>query len=202
MEAMELHMPGYRINEYRLVIPISTALQDRIQHLRKELYEKNKLSFPFQLKPSLTVATFHAYAHVEERLTDRLQQIALGLNPFKVEMQNFSAYPTHTIYIDVPTRQPFHEVVRELKAIRSLIKVPEHEPHFIKEPHLLIAHKLKPFQFNKMWMECEHKQFTGRCIADNLLLLKKSHISNRYEVVKSMEFMSLPVLVRQGELFG
>lgn len=202
METLNLQMPGYRISEYRLVIPLSESLQDRVHALRKDLYERHKLTFPFQLKPSLTVLTYHAFERMEAKLLDRLQQVALGAQPFKVELHNFSAYPTHTISINVLTKSPFHELVKELKMIKSLVKIPGQEPQFIKEPHLLVAQKLKPFQFIKMWMECEHSQFNGRFMADAMLLLRKSEISNRYEVVRRMEFMSLPAQVRQGELFS
>ena len=202
MDTLNLSMPGYRINEYRLVIPLSDALQDKVQAVRAKLYESHKISFPFQLKPSFTVLTCQAFERMEPKLLERLQQIAMGFHPFKVELQNFSAYPTHTIYIDVLTKSPFQELAKELKLINALVKIPGHEPHYIREPHLLVAQKLKPFQFIKMWMECEHRQFTGRYIADAMLLLRKSPINNRYEVVRRMEFMNLPMLVKQGQLFG
>jgi 2'-5' RNA ligase len=197
-----LHMPGYRINEYRLVVPISESLQEKVTHIRKKLYEKYKITFPFQIKPSLTVLTCHAYERMEPRLIERLQQVALGFQPFSISLQNYSAYPTHTIYIDVANKSPFNELVKALKPIHSLVKIPGHDPHYIKEPHLLIAQKLKPFQFISMWMECEHSQFTGRCLADGMILLKRSAANSRYEVVRRMEFMSLPAQVRQGELFS
>lgn len=202
MDTLNLSMPGYRITEYRLVIPLSESLQDKVQAVRAKLYENHKISFPFQLKPSLTVLTCHAYERMELKLLERLEQIAMGFHPFKIELQNFSAYPTHTIYIEVTTKNPFLELAKELKLINSLVRIPGQEPHYIKEPHLIVAQRLKPFQFIKMWMECEHRQFTGRCIADAMLLLRKSPVNNRYETVRRMEFMSLPVQVRQGQLFG
>ena len=197
-----LHMPGYRVNEYRLVVPLSEALQEKVTHIRKKLYEKFKITFPFQIKPSLTVLTCHAYERMEPRLMERLQQVALGFQPFSIALQNYSAYPTHTIYIDVVNKSPFNDLVKALKPLSSLIKIPGHDPHYIKEPHLLVAQKLKPFQFISMWMELEHSQFSGRCIADGMILLKRSALNSRYEVVRRMEFMSLPMQVKQGELFG
>jgi 2'-5' RNA ligase len=201
MDMRTPHLPGYAIHEYRLVIPLPEALQERIQELRRKLYEQHNLKYPFQLKPSLTVGIFHAFLHREARVLERLESIALGLHPFKVELRNFSAYPTHTIFIDLPTRQPFHHLAEELKALRSLVKVPDHDPQFIREPHLLMAQKLKPFQFIRLWMECEQKQFTGRFIADSLLLLHKSPLSSRFEVLRRFDFRSVPQAVRQGELF-
>jgi 2'-5' RNA ligase len=195
-------LPGYRINEYRLVVPLPEALQDRVHNLRKSLHERHGVKFPFELKPSLTVLRCHAFERVEARLVEKLQHVAMSFHPFKVELKDFSAYPSHTVYIDVPTRSPFHELVKSLKKAKWLMNIPDHEPHFINEPHLIIAQKLKPMQFIKMWMECEHSQFTGRFMADSLLLLKRSEISKRYEVLRRMELMSLPMDVKQGELFS
>jgi hypothetical protein len=86
--------------------------------------------------------------------------------------------------------------------VKSLTKVPDHDPHFINEPHLLIAQKLKPFQFTRMWMDCEHTQFTGRFMATSMVLMKRSIVSNQYEEVRRFEFASLAHSVKQGTLFG
>jgi 2'-5' RNA ligase len=139
---------------------------------------------------------------MEPGLMERMQEISMSHHPFKVDLKDFSAYPSHTIYIEVQTKSPFNELVKSLKKIKWLMNIPENEPHFIPEPHLIIAQKLKPMQFIKMWVECEHSQFSGAFMADAMLLLKRSLINKRYEVVRRMEFMSLPMNVKQGSLFA
>jgi 2'-5' RNA ligase len=198
----ELVMPGYRISEYRLIIPLSEALQQTVMQVRKELHERYRIPLPFELKPSLTILHCHAYEGMEAKLTDRMQQVATRSQAFKVELQNFAAYPSHTIYIHVPTRSPFNELTKELKVIKSLTKIPDHDPHFIIEPHLLIAQKLKPFQFTRMWMDCEHTQFTGRFMATSMVLMKRSATNTHYEEMRRFDFASLGLRVKQGTLFG
>lgn len=197
-----LVMPGYRICEYRLIIPLSEALQQSMMQVRKDLHERYRIPLPFELKPSLTILHCHAYEGMEAKLLERMQQVATRSSAFKVELQNFAAYPSHTIYIHVATRSPFNELTKELKIVKSLTKVPDHDPHFINEPHLLIAQKLKPFQFTRMWMDCEHTQFTGRFMASSMVLLKRSVTSNQYEEIRRFEFASLAQSVKQGTLFG
>lgn len=197
-----LVMPGHRICEYRLVIPLSESLQQTVTGLRKELHERYRIPVPFEMKPSLTILHCHAYEGMEARLIDRIQQVATRNSSFKVELENFAAYPTHTIYLHVATRSPFNELCKELKVVKSLTKVPDHDPHFINEPHLLIAQKLKPFQFTRMWMDCEHQQFTGRFIASSMMLMKRSIVNNQYEDVRRFDFASLAHSVKQGTLFG
>ena len=197
-----LLIPGHRITEYRLIVPLSEALQQTVMGIRKELHDRYRIPLPFHLKPSLTILHCHAYEGMEAKLIERMQQVATRSSPFKVELENFAAYPSHTIYIHVPTRSPFNELCKELKVVKSLTKVPDHDPHFINEPHLLIAQKLKPFQFTRMWMDCEHTVFTGRFMANSLVFMKRSSINNQYEEVRRFELASLAHSVKQGTLFG
>jgi 2'-5' RNA ligase len=195
-------MPGYQINEYRLVIPLSEALQEKINTVRTSLHERHKIKTNFELPPSLTILKFHAFESIEPRLLERLQQVAMGHNPFKVELENYAAYPSHTIYIEVLTKSPFNELTKSLKKMKWLMNIPQHEPHFINEPHLIIAQRLKPMQFISIWMECEHTSFSGRFISEGMTLLKRNADTQHYEVLRRMEFMSLPLNVKQGELFA
>ena len=195
-------MPGYAINEYRLTIPMPEFLREKIIDIRKRLHEKYKVKPSFELQPGLTILKCYAFDKIEPRLVERMQQVAMGHNPFKVELENFSAYPSHTIYIDVPTKSPFNELTKSLKKMKWLMNIPQHDPHFINEPHLIIAQRLKPMQFISMWMECEHSQFSGKFIAEEMHLYKRNADVQRYELVRAMEFMSLPLHVKQGELFS
>ena len=202
MNNPSVSMPGYRINEYRLAIPLSPDMQEKIMHIRTGLHEKYRVALPFQLKPGLTILHCYAYEGMEAKLLERIQQVAMRIQSFKVELQNFSAYPSHTVYVNVLTKSPFNDLVKELKIIKSITRVPEHDPQFIKEPHLIIAQKLKPFQFTRMWLDCEHTSFTGRFIADHMVLVKRNELTPRYEVVRPFKFSGLAMGVKQGALFA
>jgi 2'-5' RNA ligase len=202
MDNQNPSLPGYRIHEYRLVVDLPEALRERIAHLRARLHERHRVKSPFELKPSLTVLHCHAFEKTEPRLLERLAQLAMAMDPFRVELENFSAYPSHTIYINVPTRSPFQDLVKELKKLKWLMNIQGHEPHFIPEPHLILAQHLKPMPFIGMWMECEHSEFSGRFIADRLTLLRRTSESGRWEEVRVLELLQLASAVKQGELFA
>jgi hypothetical protein len=70
------------------------------------------------------------------------------------------------------------------------------------EPHITIAGKLQPWQYEKGWLEYSNKSFTGRFIADTMLMLKRPVGEMKYKVVQRFKFQNLPVLTKQGELFG
>ena len=202
MDIRNVSMPGYRLNEYRLVVPLPEALRQKISAVRKTLHEKHNVKPPFEPKLSLTLLKCNAFEKTEPKVIEHLQRIALHTGPFKVELQDYAGYPSHTVYINVATKSPFNELVKELKKAKRLMQIPEHEPHFINEPHLSIAQRLTPKQFTAMWTECEHRQFTCRFIYDSFLLLKRNEAARAYQVVRRMEFMSLPMSAKQGTLFN
>ena len=197
-----IHAPAFKIGEYRLILPLSEALQESVMALRKELHEKCRVSLPFELKPHLTILHCHAFEGMEAKLAEKIQQVATRNKTFKVELQDFAAYPSHTIYIHVATRSPFNELAKELKRVRPLTKIPDHEPHFINEPHLVMAQRLKINQFTQMWKQCEHTPFTGKFLASSMVLMKRSEYNSRYKAIRQFDFASLASSVKQGTLFG
>jgi 2'-5' RNA ligase len=70
------------------------------------------------------------------------------------------------------------------------------------EPHLTIARKLKPWQYEKGWLEYSNKHFSGRFIANCMTLLRRPEGEMKYQLVQKFEFQNLPVATKQGELFG
>jgi hypothetical protein len=104
----------------------------------------------------------------------------------------------------------------------------EHKPYFVEEPNLLIARNLLPWQYEKAWLEYSNKHFTGRFIADGMLLLRRRHndgpsdgphtrqhndgpsdkphtrlrSDKAWQIAERFAFQNLPVNTRQGELFA
>jgi len=149
------------------------------------------------------LATFTQYEMMEERIINRLKTVAMAQYPFKVEMKDFGSFPSHTIYINITSKVPIQSLVKEIRAEgQRLMKLnDDNKPHFILEPHLTIARKLKPWQYEKGWLEYSNKHFTGRFIANTMLLLKRPVGELKYQVAGRFEFQNLPVTTKQGELF-
>ena len=103
------------------------------------------------------------------------QYYARTLSPFKIELKDFGSFPSHTIYINIVSKVPDHDIVKTLRqhAQKFMKMDKDNKPHFITEPHLTIARKLQPWQYEKGWLEYEHANFHGRFIADHALLVKK-----------------------------
>ena len=196
-------IPGYRIYEYLLVLNPHEELRNKIMKVRQEFNDEYKVSTALGGKPNIILANFLQYEMMEERLINRLKVVAMGFHPIKVELRDFGSFPSHTIYINVVSKVPVQTLVKEIRhETQRLMKLnDDNKPHFILEPHLTIARKLQPWQYEKGWLEYSNKNFTGRFIADGMLLLKRPLDEKKYQVVQRFEFQNLPVTTKQGELF-
>lgn len=197
-------IPGYKVYEYLLVLNPHEELRNKIMGIKKEFFEKYESAFAVYGKPHITLAKFVQYGQLEERIIHRLQTIAMGYKPAKVELKDYGSFPAHTIFINITSKVAIQNLVKQIRTeTQKLMKFDaEHKPHFITEPHLTIARKLQPWQYEKGWLEYSHRQFTGRFIADGMLLLKRPVGEMKYEIIKRFEFQNLPVNTTQGALFG
>ena len=197
-------MPGYKIYEYLLVLNPHEALRDKIMQVKQYFYDSYKNPSAIYGKPHVTLVNFVQYGMMEERLVNSLDTVAMGCPPIKVEMKDYGSFPSHTIYINITSKVPVQNLIKNIRTnTQRLMKLNnDNKPHFIMEPHLTIARKLQPWQYEKGWLEFRHKHFTGRFIADGMLLLKRPVGELKYQIVKRFEFQNLPVTTKQGELFG
>ena len=208
MKTIVSTIPGYRVYEYLLVLGPHEELSDRIMKVKEGFSTAYRSDHARWGKPQITLVNFVQYGMMEERIINRLRTVAMGFPPFKVELKDYGSFPSHTIYITVTSKLPVQNLVKEIRTDgQRLMKLnDEHKPHFILEPHLTIARKLKPWQYEKGWLEYSHKHFTGRFIAAGMTLLRRPEgepdgYRVKYQAVERFDFQNLPVATKQGELF-
>ena len=190
-------------NEYLLILNPHEELRNKVQQVKKEFYENYQAPTALGGKPHVTLVRFTQLALMEERIVQRLRAIAMGYCPFKVELKDFGSFPSHSIFINVTSKLPIRGLVNEIRDIQRLMKLDKvHKPHFIDEPYLLIARKLLPWQYEKGWLEYSNKSFTGRFVADAMLLLKRREGEMAWQIAERFAFQNLPVAIRQGQLFA
>lgn len=195
-------LPGYCLYEYVLVLSPHEDLRNKMLQAKKDFAEKYKAQSNTGGMPHITLATFTQMQMMEEKLLNRLKNIAMGFCPFKVELKDYGSFPTHTIFINVGTKVEIQKLVKTLHEAQRLMKSAEVKPHFITEPYIPIARKLLPWQYEKGFLEMSHRQFTGKFIADAMLLLRRRQGDKAYQIVHRLEFLNLPVTTKQGLLFG
>ena len=190
-------------NEYLLILNPHEELRNKVQQVKKEFYNSYQAPTALGGKPHVTLVRFTQVALMEERIIQRLRTISMGYCPFKVELKDFGSFPSHSIFINVTSKLPIRALVNEVKDIQRLMKLDkENKPHFIDEPYLPIARKLLPWQYEKGWLEYSNKSFTGRFVADAMLLLKRRQGEMAWQIAERFAFQNLPVTIRQGQLFA
>jgi len=125
----------------------------------------------------------------------------MSYRPFKVDLKDYGSFPSHTIFINVESKLQVKNLLKELKPVQHLMALnKENKPHFMDNPHLTVARKLLPWQYEKGWLEYSNSHFTGRFVADNMLLMKRKP-GEKYQYVQRFDFLNLSAKGQQIELF-
>lgn len=195
---------NYRVFEYSLILTPHEELRNRMMAIKQQFNDKYKTNAAFFSKPQITLVNFKQFEMFEERIISNLKTLALGFHPIKVELKDFGSFPSHTIFINVTSKLPIQDLVKQVRTgAQKLMKFDsENRPHFILEPFIVIAGKLLPWQYEQGWLEYSHRHFTGRFIADAMLLLKRPVGGMKYQIAGRFEFQNLLINTTQGNLFS
>ncbi len=187
--------------EYLLVLQPHQALWNEIKFIK----EKFATDFDCEMAriglPHITLVRFKQYQVAESRIRQGLRNGIKTLQPFKIEMKDFGSFPSHTIYINIVSKVQIMNAVKAAKQGQKFMKMDkDNKPHFITDPHLTIARKLLPWQYEKGWLEYSHTNFHGRFIADHALLLKRKQ-GEKYKPVEKFLFQNEKEGITQSALF-
>jgi 2'-5' RNA ligase len=181
-------IPGYTTCEYRIIIQPHEDLCNKINLIKKLFAEAFQLPVVNYSKPDITVVRFTQYEMMEERIIHRIKNIVTTIAAFKVELEDFGSFPSHSIFINVATKTSIIALVKELRSIQKLLKLnEEHKPHFITEPFITIAAKLLPWQYEKGWLEYSNTPFTAMFMAEDILLLKRNTGEKKYQTIQRFQ---------------
>lgn len=195
-------MPGYKVNEYLLILSPHEELSERVVGIKQKFAEEYHTQ-TYLTKPNVSIVKFTQYALLETKIVANLHRLAMESKPIKIELKDYGSFPSHTIFINVTSKVPFQTLTKHIRTeTQKLMKFDdEHKPHFFMEPYIPIAQKIPQQVYEKAWLGYSHRHFTGKFIADSMLLLKRPKGDLRYSIVKRFPFENLLVGVSQGALF-
>jgi 2'-5' RNA ligase len=202
MKIKSSFIPPYETFEYRIILQPHEYLCDKINAIKKSFAETFELPVYRYAKPNITLVRFTQYEMMEEKIINRLQNIAMSNAPFAIELKDFGSFPTHSIFINVATKTNIVALVKEIKSLQKFMKLDdEHKPHFITEPFITIAAKLLPWQYEKAWLEYSNTTFTAMFMVSEILLVKRKVGEKKYQTVKHFQFLNQKISVKQTALF-
>jgi 2'-5' RNA ligase len=196
-------IPSFELNEYLLVLTPHEALAKEITSIKKQFAETYNNNNAVHSRVQIMLGKFYHYTATEQRLVSRLNAVMSRISSFSVELEDFGSLPTHTIYLNVKTKNRIHDIVKQIKEAKILLSLSkEHKPFYPEDPYITIARKLVPYQFEKGWLEYSNTHFRGSFMANQLTLLKFDARAERYTQVHKFNFLNQQVDVKQGNLFG
>ena len=188
--------------KYRLVLQAAPHVQDRVLEIKNELYQFCKLPLIKFSAAQIRLVDFVHDQKGEKQLLENLKEIAMSYFPFKITLNGFGSLPSHSIFINVESKQQVYNLLKHLKPAQKWMTFnKENQPHFLNDPFIPIAAKLLPWQYEKCWMKYQHQHFIANFLAENFLLMKRSQHDDNYHLVERFQFLNLPVVKAQGELF-
>ncbi|MDF2379935.1 2'-5' RNA ligase family protein [Nostoc ellipsosporum NOK] len=192
-----------QLSEYLLVLQPPPDLDEKVKTIRNYFADTYDHALSRSGRPHFTLVKFKQHPMQEDRLRRKFERIASMQQPFLMELRDYGSFPSHTIYIQVATKDAFKELVKELRTeTQRMMKTDnENKPHFILEPHLTIARKLKPWQFEKGWLEFQQRDFSGKFIASSFCWLRRIGEGMPYQAIGNFSFRSQPVEATQATLF-
>jgi 2'-5' RNA ligase len=193
-------MTPFPTSEYMLVLSPEAHLQERIMRIRQVLAECTGIR-PNGRKAHIVLARWQAPDMQEERILQRLHTLSMEQYPFKVNLEGFKGFPSHTLYVPVPTREPILKLVASVRRHKRFMTEGETDPYFITEPHLSVARGLTPGQYEKAMETFSPKHFHAGFVADAMLLLKRKPGAQPYQILNRLDFEHLAITPRQATLF-
>ncbi len=189
--------------EYMIVLAPHEDLYNKIMKLKQDFAASYENTMATALKPHISIVRFLQYEMNEQHIHNKLKVLSTALPFFKVDLEGFGSYPSHTIYIKVQTQEPIKAIAKKLKQAQSLMTInKENKPHFLNEPHIAIARKLLPWQYEKGWLEYSNNHFKASFIAEQLLFMKRPPGSKSWQVIDKLKMLNSAVETKQGDLFG
>jgi 2'-5' RNA ligase len=197
--------------EYLLVLKPNSNVNEKVLQVKEEFSGKFKIPQAKHSYPHITLANFLQFKMVENRLVNRLNTIAVGYHSFTVSLKDYGSFPSHTLFINIETKQQIRNLVKELAPARQLMTLnKDKKPHFINNPHLTVGRSLLPWQYEQSWNEYQHKHFTAHFFAESMSLLRRplaiqsdgKVMPGKYQQIMEFKFMDLPTATKQGELFA
>lgn len=193
---------SYATAEYRLVAEPPAVLRESLFAVKKYFSEKYDCPAAGKGRTVITLLRFTQFEMQEARILRRLEPLIAERSSFLVELNGFGSFPSHTVFFAISTQTRLAELVKSFRVIQPLLRMgQEHKPHFIQEPYINLATKLLPWQYEQGWLEMSHTPFSGKFMAEKLVLLRKRRDEQRFEVIRKFEMKSAKQEMLQGNLF-
>ena len=83
MNSSIITLPGYQVNEYKIILTPHEVLAKRIMAIQKDFIDKYKVAFKSVYLPQLILVRFKQIQAYEEKIINRLRLVGMAFHPIK-----------------------------------------------------------------------------------------------------------------------
>ncbi|MBS1641765.1 MAG: 2'-5' RNA ligase family protein [Bacteroidetes bacterium] len=192
------------LHDYLLIISPSEDVQQKITEIKKQFSIEVDCPAALHGKPQITLLRFLQMEMMERKIITKMKLLIEAASSFQITIDGFGSFPSHTIYANIITKNNIINMVKFLKPLQPLVKLDKwNKGHFITEPHITIAKKLLPFQYEKGWNKYMHENFKASFMVNKVLLLKRQINNKNFSVVKQFVLLNkaVPTVTQNSLLF-
>lgn len=178
---------------YKLTIPLPDHLEERVMQFRKEIAHRYRSVAA--LKPMGHVSLQESFAYDDRMLADMQNKLAEVFDhtaPFRVELENFGAFPSHTIFVAIRNFFPFMQLRDRLyRHLGRENAMPAIVSSRAITPHITVAYRdLAPEAFDRAWSDFCQREFSGEFTAAAAHLMEHC---GKWRTVRAFPFRNLAI---------
>jgi 2'-5' RNA ligase len=126
----------------------------------------------------------------EKQFIYYFERFSKSINPFDIQLNGFGQFPPNTIYVNVLTKEPIINIVKNMKIkFSGFLRPTKHQkPFFILNPHLTIARRMLESQYYRAWEEWKDTEYISTFRANEMILLKRKITGGKCETIARFPF--------------
>ena len=160
--------------QYQLVANPGRDVCKKVMDIRRNFRETYFSKERDENEPHIVIANFVAAESMEETLIRWMQRICSQHKSFPVTLNNYSGFPSHSIYLRVQDHGPFRQLVTQLRVIDEYVTSNGCDPvRFLFRPHIAIATGLESNVYEKAMLDYSQRTFHENFALSGLVLSKR-----------------------------
>jgi hypothetical protein len=184
--------------EYLLLVRPAKEVYEKVKEEKEQFSYDYKVNDAGKTLPHITVANFLAKEGMEGTIIKWMHRILSTQQSFDVALNNYSGFPSHTVYARVQDPRPFRQLASSLKVIDQYVRSNGCPPvKLVFNPYLSIAKKLKSNVFEKAMFDYSQKTFRAVFTVNELILLKRQNQFDECRQVNVFKLSSPSFLLRK-----
>jgi hypothetical protein len=162
--------------EYMLVVCPGKEVHKKIMEEKCQFFRNYGHAMAIQTRPQVTISNFLAWDHMENTIIRWLQNIAREQKSFRVFLNNYSGFPSHSVYIRIQDSEGLRDLNYRLKAIAPYIKESRWPAaRFMHYPNISLAPQLSAELYESAIRDYSGKDFNASFDVTELVLLRRQH---------------------------